>query len=94
LPPSRVPSRAQILIHSNSKATVDAIIASGAAAPENRQQLEAIVAIYGPAVPRTPQISLSGIERDVTLYPAHPRAPDFNRMKAADYVAAEFAKPN
>jgi ABC-type nitrate/sulfonate/bicarbonate transport system substrate-binding protein len=30
-------------------------------------------------------------ERDTTLYPAHPRAPDFTRVKAADYVAAGFA---
>jgi ABC-type nitrate/sulfonate/bicarbonate transport system substrate-binding protein len=91
---ARAIARAQILIHSDSKTTVDAIIASGAAAQANRQQLEAIVAIYGPAVPRTPQISLSGIARDATLYPAHPRAPDFRRTKVADYVAAEFAKPN
>jgi len=45
----------------------------------------------GPAVPQTPRISVTGIERDVTLYPAHPVAPDFSRVKATDYVAAQFA---
>jgi hypothetical protein len=49
------------------------------------------VAIYAAAVPRTPAISLAGIERDAKLYPAHPRAPDFARVRAADYVASEFS---
>lgn len=82
---------AQRLIHSDPKATVDAIIASGASKAD-RAMVEAIVAVYGPAMPRTPKISLAGIERDAALYPAHPRAPDFSKVKAADYVAAEFAE--
>src|SRR5207244_13236302 len=82
--------RAQKRIHSDPKATVDAILASGATTA-NRSLVEAIAAIYGPAVPQTPKISLIGIERDATLYPAHPVAPDFTRVKAADYVAAQFA---
>ena len=48
--------------------------------------------IYAPAVPRTPKISLAGIVRDATLYPAHPRAPDFRRVKASDHVASQFAE--
>ena len=42
--------------------------------------VEAFAAVYGPAVPRNPQISLEGIERDAALYPAHPRAPDFAKV--------------
>ena len=83
--------RAQRLIHSDLKATVDALIASGAAGPE-RALTEAIAAVYGPAVPQTPAVSLPGIERAATLYPAHPRAPDFSRVHASDFVAAEFAQ--
>jgi NitT/TauT family transport system substrate-binding protein len=83
--------RAQKRIHSDPKATVDAILASGATTA-NRQLVEAIATIYSPAVPQTPKISLIGMERDVTLYPAHPVAPDFRRVKAADYVAAQFAE--
>jgi ABC-type nitrate/sulfonate/bicarbonate transport system substrate-binding protein len=82
--------RAQLLIHSDAKGTVDALLASGAAGGD-RRRVEAFVAVYGPAVPRTPKISLEGIERDAALYPAHPRAPDFARVKAADYVASQFA---
>jgi NitT/TauT family transport system substrate-binding protein len=82
---------AQMLIHRDAKAAVDAIIASGAGKGD-RAMVEAIVAVYAPAVPQTPAISLDGIVRDAALYPAHPRAPDFSKMKASDYVAAEFAK--
>jgi ABC-type nitrate/sulfonate/bicarbonate transport system substrate-binding protein len=88
---TRAIQRAQRLIHSDLKATVDALIASGAAGPE-RELTEAIAAVYGPAVPRTPEVSLPGIERAATLYPAHPRAPDFSRVRASDFVAAEFAQ--
>jgi NitT/TauT family transport system substrate-binding protein len=85
---TRAIARALNLIHADPKSAVDALIASGHARAELRPQLEAIVAIYGSAVPRTPEISLSGIARDAALYPAHPRAPDFSHVRAADYVAA------
>jgi ABC-type nitrate/sulfonate/bicarbonate transport system substrate-binding protein len=83
--------RAQLLIHSDAKGTVDALLASGAAGRE-RRIVEAFAAVYGPAVPRNPKVSLEGIERDATLYPAHPRAPDFARVRAGDYVAPQFAE--
>jgi NitT/TauT family transport system substrate-binding protein len=88
---TRTVARALVLIHADQKAAVDAILASGVAGTD-RPRLEAIVAIYAGAVPQTPAISLAGIERDVSLYPAHPRAPDFGHAKAADFVAAQFAK--
>jgi len=88
---SRAIYSAQKRIHSDPKATVDAIIASGATTA-NRSLVEAIVAIYSSAVPQTPKISLTGMERDATLYPAHPVAPDFKRVKASDYVAPQFAE--
>jgi NitT/TauT family transport system substrate-binding protein len=82
--------RAELLIHSDAKGTVDALLASGAAGSD-RRMVESFAAIYGPAVPRTPRISLEGIERDAALYPAHPRAPDFAKVRPADYVAPQFA---
>jgi len=87
---TRAIARAERLIHSDAGATVDALIASGATT--DRRLTEAIAAIYAPAVPDTPRISLDGIVRDAKLYPAHPRAPDFGRVKASDYVSAEFAE--
>jgi hypothetical protein len=52
--------RAQKRIHSDRKATVDAIIASGATTG-SRALIEAIASIYSSAVPQTPKISLTGI---------------------------------
>ena len=54
---TRAIHRAQRLIHSDLKATVDALIASGAAGAE-RALTEAIAAVYGPAVPQTPAVSV------------------------------------
>lgn len=82
---------AQKRIHSDRKATVDAIIASGATTG-SRALIEAIASIYSSAVPQTPRISLTGIERAAILYPAHPVAPDFKRVKASDCVAPQFAE--
>jgi ABC-type nitrate/sulfonate/bicarbonate transport system substrate-binding protein len=82
--------RAQRLIHSDPKATVNALLASGVA--RERRLTEILVAVYGAAVPQTPTISLDGIERDAILYPSHPRAPDFSRVRASDFVAPEFAE--
>jgi NitT/TauT family transport system substrate-binding protein len=83
--------RAQRLIHSDEQAALEALIASGAATLE-RRLLAATIAVYGPAVPYTPRISLSGIERAREIFPAHPRAPDFRVVKASDFVSPEFAE--
>jgi NitT/TauT family transport system substrate-binding protein len=83
--------RAEKRIHSDQKATVDAILASGATAAD-RPLVEALVVIYSRAVPQTPAISLAGIERDATIYPAHPVAPDFTRVAVGNYVAPQFAE--
>jgi len=52
-------------------------------APFRRESRCQIVGVYGPAVPTTPKISLAGIVRDATRYPAHPRPPDFSRVNPA-----------
>jgi NitT/TauT family transport system substrate-binding protein len=81
---------AQKLIHSDRAAAVQALLIYGAT-EKDQHMLDAITEIYGLAVPETPAISLPGIERDVDLYPAHPTAPDFSKIRAADFVAPEFA---
>jgi NitT/TauT family transport system substrate-binding protein len=83
--------RAQRLIHSDRKATVDAVLASGVK-EFDRTLVEAIAAIYSPAVPPTPTISLAGVVRDAGLFPAFPRTPDFGRVEAADFIAPQFAE--
>jgi NitT/TauT family transport system substrate-binding protein len=63
---TRAIARAEHLIHTDPRATVDALIASGAARSD-RRLVEAIVAVYAPAVPWDPRISLDGIVRDTSL---------------------------
>jgi NitT/TauT family transport system substrate-binding protein len=83
---TRAIARAENLIHSDTKATVDAVLASGLTRA-SREQLETIAAIYAPAVPKTPAISAVGVVRDAGLYPAHPFAPDFRQVNVNDYIA-------
>jgi NitT/TauT family transport system substrate-binding protein len=81
---------AEYLIHSDARHTLEALMASGA----NRLSPElaaATIAVYAPAVPATPKISIAGIIRDRELYPAHPTAPDFSVVNVNDFVAPQFA---
>jgi ABC-type nitrate/sulfonate/bicarbonate transport system substrate-binding protein len=77
------------LIHADPNQAVKALIAYGGVGAD-RAQLEAIVAIYRPAVPRNSNVSLDGIRRDATLYPAHPVAPDFGKTDPADFAVPGF----
>jgi len=83
---TRAIARAENFIQSDTKATVDAVLASGLA-HASREQLERIVTIYAPAVPKSPAVSATGVVHDAGLYPAHPRAPDFGRINVNDYIA-------
>ncbi|MCA0201653.1 MAG: ABC transporter substrate-binding protein [Proteobacteria bacterium] len=88
---TRAIARAQRMAHTDAAATVAALKASAAANVDPRQ-VEAIAAIYADAVPVNPRISIDGIRRAATLYPAHPRHPDFSIVNPADFVAADIAE--
>ena len=87
---TRAIQRAERLIHSDEKATVEAVLASAIPGLDPKR-VAAIAAIYSGAVPATPAISKDGIERDAMLYPAHPRRPDFTQVHASDFMAPGFA---
>jgi len=76
---------AEAIIHSSPETTLRALAAYGAI-HEPEKALSTIVAIYGPAVPRTPAVSVAAIQHDAQLYPAHPKAPDFTKVRTADFV--------
>jgi len=82
---------AERIIHSSGRSAFVALMKYGA----NRldpQLAAATIAVYSPAVPRDPEISIPGILRDRTIYPAHPRAPDFAIVRVQDFVDDGFAK--
>jgi NitT/TauT family transport system substrate-binding protein len=83
---TRAIRRAQQLIHSDSDGTVAALIESGVVY-ENHDLLPAIVGIYGPAVPTTPEVSADKFLPELARYPAHQEAPDLTGIDLSEYVA-------
>ena len=81
---------AEGIIHAGGQSGLDALMKYGAGRLDP-QLAAATIAVYSPAVPRNPRISVEGILRDRTIYPAHPRAPDFAFLRAGDFVDNSFA---
>jgi len=53
---------------------------------------ERIVAIYQPAMPLTPEVSVDAVRRALTLFPANKVPPDLSAIDLAQYVAPAFAE--
>ena len=83
--------RAQQLIHADLQATADAILASELKLQEP-QGLETIIAIYEPAIPKTPEVSVEGALRELELFPAHQTPPDLSGIDVTNHIAAKFAE--
>jgi ABC-type nitrate/sulfonate/bicarbonate transport system substrate-binding protein len=83
--------RAQQMIHDDLEGTIDALFASGMEGLE-LSLLEAIVPIYEPAMPFTPEVSVAGIENTLRLNSAHRQKPDLSGIDLEDYLAPEFAE--
>ena len=81
---------AESVIHTGSDGGLNALLKYRGNGLD-RQLARATMAVYSPAVPQTPRISIAGILRDRNIYPAHPRAPDFSIVRAADFVDNSFA---
>ncbi|MCZ6891443.1 MAG: ABC transporter substrate-binding protein [Chloroflexi bacterium] len=83
--------RAQQLVHADLQAAADAIRGSGVKllAP---QGLETIVAIYEPAIPQTPEVSVEAVLKELALFPAHQTPPDLSGIDLTKYVEPRFAQ--
>lgn len=83
--------QAQQLVHADQGATVEAIRASDVKLqfPEG---LETIVAIYAPAIPRTPEVSVEAALRELELYPSHRDPPDLSDVDMSQHVDNRFAQ--
>jgi hypothetical protein len=66
------------------------MVMAGVSAPTGAH-LERILEIYEAAVPASPAVAASLVERNAALYPARPAMPDFTRVRAADFVDTSFA---
>jgi len=84
--------RAQQLIHTDPKAAADAILRSGVPGLEQRK-VEALVAIYQPAIPKTPEVSAEGLVQASKQYVGIGQTPpDLTKVNIADYLAPEFTR--
>ena len=83
--------RAQQLIHTDLQATADAIRSSEVRlqAPEG---LDTIIAIYEPAIPQTPEVSVGGALRELgSFFPAHRTPPDLSGIDLTSHIDNQFA---
>ena len=58
-----------------------------------RRHVHTILAIYRPAVPATPQVSVDGLLPALALFPASRTAPSLDGVPLADFVAADLLQP-
>lgn len=86
----RAIARAEQLIHADKRAAVDAILRS--VAEVDRKHVEAIVDIYEPAVPKTPEVTVEGLRPALALYPATKLPPKLDGIDLAKFVLPGFAR--
>ena len=83
--------RAQQLIHTDLRTTAQAIRASDVKlqAPKG---LETIIAIYEPAIPQTPEVSVESAVRELGFFPAHRTPPDLSGVDMTQHIDNRFAQ--
>lgn len=85
----RAIARAEHLIHTDQVSAVKALTREF---PQmNRRNVETIVALYAPAIPQTPAVSVDGVLPGLALFPAAQTPPDLSGVDLAPYVDAKFA---
>jgi ABC-type nitrate/sulfonate/bicarbonate transport system substrate-binding protein len=86
----RAIARAQKLIHAQPAAAAAAVMK---ALPSlSRKHVEALVRIYQPAVPATPEVSAAGLRPALAVYPAGKVPPDLSGIDLGAYVLPQFAR--
>ncbi len=78
--------RAQLLIHTDLKATATALYNSGIEGLEDTARLASLLPIYQHAVPPTPEVTVQGIEKSYDLFPYTRIKPDLTCINLADYI--------
>jgi NitT/TauT family transport system substrate-binding protein len=85
----RAIARAEKLIHADKRAAADAIMR---ALPSlDRRHVDALVEVYEPAVPATPEVSADALAPALALYPANKVPPKLDGIDLRKYVLPRFA---
>ena len=85
----RAIARAEKLIHADKKAAVDAICK--ALPSVDRKHVAALVDVYEPAVPATPEVSAEALHAALALFPANKVPPQLDGIDLKKYVLPRFA---
>ena len=88
---TRALHRAQQLVHADQQATARAILDSGIQGLEP-QRLRTIIAMYEPAIPQSPEVSVEGVLKALELFPAHQTPPDLSGIDLSTYVDPQIAQ--
>jgi ABC-type nitrate/sulfonate/bicarbonate transport system substrate-binding protein len=85
----RAIARAEKLIHADRGAAVDAVMKAQPAL--DRKHVAALVDVYEPAVPATPEVSAEALRSALALYPANKVPPKLDGIDVKKYVLPRFA---
>jgi ABC-type nitrate/sulfonate/bicarbonate transport system substrate-binding protein len=86
----RALARALRLVHRDRPAALRALLREFPS--RDRRQLEAVLALYEPALPETPLVSTYGLLRAAELFPEGRVAPDLRDIALAEFVNPRFAE--
>jgi hypothetical protein len=83
-------ARAEASIHASKPKTVETL--ARAFPSRDRHELETIVGLYEPAIPKTPDVRAEDLKPALDLYPAGMTKPSLDGIDLAAHVAPELAK--
>jgi hypothetical protein len=84
-------ARAELLVQSDLGAAEEAVVHALPAL--ERRHVHTILAIYRPAVPATPRVSVDGLLPALALFPTSRTAPSLEGVPLADFVAVDLLQP-
>jgi NitT/TauT family transport system substrate-binding protein len=87
---TRAVARAQRLVHADRAATADALVREFP--KRDPRHVRAIVDLYEPAIPETPDVTSAGFAPALALFPASRPAPSLVGIDLDAYVAPSFAR--
>jgi ABC-type nitrate/sulfonate/bicarbonate transport system substrate-binding protein len=82
--------RAQKLVHDDAGKAAAAL--SHEFPAMDPRHISKIVSIYAPAIPRTPRVSVDGLQPALALFPATHEPPDISGVKLEEYVDPTYAE--
>lgn len=86
----RAIARAQALLHASPRAAADALAKKMPA--RDRREIDTIVDLYAPAIPRTPEVHADQVTAALAFFPAGQPPPDLAGVPLAEHVATDLAE--